>query len=410
MPRPGSRPYECVRRAWHSDRHQPMRGSVIQQIFRVANESHSAATKKNREWQEKLPIVVLKAEEIMYSKANSEAEYMNLDTLWDRVNDAINAIIRRDENTETGELLPPCIEAALNLGCTPVRASRSQRLSNPRSYLTPRAPEPASAPARILDKTSCEQRPFLPFHPRNQLHFAKATTASPTHQVPESDYHIDRNTNLTVPSNYPLLAENISSGQNPLITMERNTPLNLGTMYPLYYGTHNQTRESQLGSRIPEGPHSKTIYIGKPIIATTGKSAEEGILQNPFSCTNTEIASNRFLQVDVLDTQEKPNERQCDLSLSLGPFSQSSVGIEKRSACEVEDAGSTSSQEGARFSDLSPKTKKEFNFFPRKAAFYPFDSSSREWNTEGEGQIREATMRKRKAPSTRMRIGDFTGN
>ena len=34
MPRPGPRPYECVRRAWHSDRHQPMRGSIIQQIFR----------------------------------------------------------------------------------------------------------------------------------------------------------------------------------------------------------------------------------------------------------------------------------------------------------------------------------------------------------------------------------------
>lgn len=107
MPRPGPRPYECVRRAWHSERHQPMRGSTIQQIFRfwvllfslairmsscclffliysyiiwlpticlirVADEFHSTQTKKNKEWQEKLPIVVLKAEEILYSKANSE--------------------------------------------------------------------------------------------------------------------------------------------------------------------------------------------------------------------------------------------------------------------------------------------------------------------------------------------------
>lgn len=39
---------------------------------RVANEIHSSSTKQNKEWQEKLPIVVLKAEEIMYSKANSE--------------------------------------------------------------------------------------------------------------------------------------------------------------------------------------------------------------------------------------------------------------------------------------------------------------------------------------------------
>ena len=47
------------------------------------------------------------------------------------------------------------------------------------------------------------------------------------------------------------------------MTMESNTPLNLGTVYPLYYGTHYQTRESQLGSWVPEEPHSNTIYVGK---------------------------------------------------------------------------------------------------------------------------------------------------
>ena len=40
----------------------------------------------------------------------SQAEYTNLETLWDRVNDAINTIIRREETTETGDLLPPCVE------------------------------------------------------------------------------------------------------------------------------------------------------------------------------------------------------------------------------------------------------------------------------------------------------------
>uniref|UniRef100_A0A6N2N0B2 Uncharacterized protein n=1 Tax=Salix viminalis TaxID=40686 RepID=A0A6N2N0B2_SALVM len=95
MPRPGPRPYECVRRAWHSDRHKPIRGSMIGQILRMAYDTHSAATKGNREWQDKLLLVVCKAEEIMYSKANSEAEYVSQDTLWDRVNDAINTIIRK---------------------------------------------------------------------------------------------------------------------------------------------------------------------------------------------------------------------------------------------------------------------------------------------------------------------------
>ena len=40
--------------------------------FRVVHEIHSPATKRNKEWQEKLPVVVLRAEDIMYSKANSE--------------------------------------------------------------------------------------------------------------------------------------------------------------------------------------------------------------------------------------------------------------------------------------------------------------------------------------------------
>lgn len=35
---------------------------------------------------------------------------MDPETIWDRVSDAINTIIRRDESTETGELLPPCVE------------------------------------------------------------------------------------------------------------------------------------------------------------------------------------------------------------------------------------------------------------------------------------------------------------
>ena len=42
----------------------------------------------------------------------SQAEYTNLETLWDRVNDAINTIIRREETNESGDLLPPCVEGS----------------------------------------------------------------------------------------------------------------------------------------------------------------------------------------------------------------------------------------------------------------------------------------------------------
>ena len=40
--------------------------------FRVVNEIHNPMTRRKKEWQEKLPIVVLRAEEILYSKGNSE--------------------------------------------------------------------------------------------------------------------------------------------------------------------------------------------------------------------------------------------------------------------------------------------------------------------------------------------------
>lgn len=127
MPRPGPRPYECIRRAWHSDSHHPLRGSLIQEIFRVADEVHSPTTRQNKEWQKKLPLVVLRAEEILYSKANSEAEYMDLKTLSSRVEDAVNTMIRRDESAENGQFLKPCVEAALYVGCPPKKTPRSQR-------------------------------------------------------------------------------------------------------------------------------------------------------------------------------------------------------------------------------------------------------------------------------------------
>lgn len=39
-----------------------------------------------------------------------QAEYVDLKTLRDRVNDAIDTIIRKEDATESGDLLQPCIE------------------------------------------------------------------------------------------------------------------------------------------------------------------------------------------------------------------------------------------------------------------------------------------------------------
>lgn len=218
MPRPGPRPYECVRKAWHSDRHQPIRGSLIQEIFRVVNEVHNSTTKKNKEWQEKLPIVVLKVEEIMYSKANSEAEYMDLKTLWDRTNDAINTIIRRDESTENGKLLQPCIEAALNLGCTPRRASRSQRNSNPRCYLSPSTQEHPSVSPGTIENTSQGNHTTNSHYMSHCSNFVKPTTQISTHSIPVAQSNV------------------LPSSNKPILPMQNYPASNLYSVYPLYYG------------------------------------------------------------------------------------------------------------------------------------------------------------------------------
>ncbi|CAA0838001.1 Unknown protein [Striga hermonthica] len=242
MPRPGQRPYECVRRAWHSDRHQPIRGSVIQEIFRVVNEVHCPATRKNREWQEKLPIVVLRAEEIMYSKANSEAEYSDFKTIWERVNDAINTIIRRDENTETGkEFLQPCIEAALHLGCTPRRASRSQKNDTPRYYLRPETSENVSVP---IPNNSPGTKPYpnpktinpimIPHKPQ----FSSIGTMKPSSSCFKGDDHRIYNRNFSSVKKVPAFG--------PIDSHHQAHSPSTWSVYPLYYNNSSPIQPDEL--------------------------------------------------------------------------------------------------------------------------------------------------------------------
>ncbi|PSS36107.1 Histone acetyltransferase [Actinidia chinensis var. chinensis] len=376
MPRPGPRPYECVRRAWHSDRHQPVRGSIIQQIFRVVNESHSPATKKNKEWQEKLPIVVLKAEEIMYSKANSEAEYMDLVTLWDRVNDAVNTIIRREDSAETGDLLPPCVEAALNLGCVPVRASRSQRQANPRSYLSPRTQESGFVPPQVSNHTVNEQNPqLLPSHSGNQLTSTRPVAANITH-LAEPNRQLMQNNISTNPATSSILAFPIakvpSSSNNQSISAESNTSPSPGSVYPLYYGSHFQPVMPQLGFQVPRNPNA--ILVGTPIFPSTSETAHIGRLRNLFSCERDESASIRVSQADSKKNHDKAPEAGFDLSLRLGLFEDPSLKPGKVLSHETSNVDSSS---------LSPRQTKEFSFFPVETSNDPFGFCKSQWNREG---------------------------
>ncbi|KAK6912572.1 hypothetical protein RJ641_022173 [Dillenia turbinata] len=371
MPRPGPRPYECVRRAWHSDRHQPIRGSLIQEIFRIVNEVHSVSTKKNKEWQEKLPVVVLKAEEIMYSKANSEAEYMDLKTLWDRANDAINTIIRRDDSSEAGELLQPCIEAALHLGCTPRRASRSQRNCNPRCYLNPTAQESntVSPVSNIPNAPQKIQTPNVQPMPS----FTTLVKPNATNFV-----HVNTKPQILVNHNKgPFPCEQFPpSCGNQNLPIEIFPASNLCSVYPLFYGNHLQNEEAQTSSK-----------------------ASPKLNSNNMEPAKTSVVNN--LKISQFESEvviENPQETECDLSLRLGPTSVRCTSAYNSLPQDVDDVGSSTSREGSKLSDPLERTDMEFSFISNKGnADGPLDSCSCKWISGTEKINNNASMRKRKA-------------
>jgi hypothetical protein len=308
MPRPGPRPYECVRRAWHSDRHQPMRASLIQRLFRMANQVHSPATRKNQEWQEKLPFVVLKAEEIIYSKANSEAEYMDENTLCERANDAIDTIIRKDDSTETGALLQPCIEAALILGCVPRRASRSQRYSNPGCYLNASTPVGFSAKETIENNSKSNSVSSPPL-------LLQCPVPPPLDHAPSSKYY-----------------------SNPNPNFNQNLNPNGGVCAPTYPVLLKP------GPSTPNGtlPCSASYNHSR----NYGGGSENGALCQPYNgnpsyeqVQKLNMAQKRQMEA----SSSKSRDLSLRLSLGLGMPPHTPTWFDSSSSDELEDAASTSS-------------------------------------------------------------------
>ncbi|XP_074281104.1 uncharacterized protein LOC141606033 [Silene latifolia] len=358
MAGPGSRPFECVKRAWHSHIHQSIRGSIIQHIFRVVSEAHSSTTRNNREWQEKLPRVVLKAEEIMYSKANSEAEYVDTDTLWDRLNDAIDTIIRRDESSEVGQFLQPCIEAALVLGCVPVKTSRSQRHVHQRNYLTPGLQETAQVSPTVPNKTndhiSFLQPQSAPGYqlsrPRSTtLHQASSFAISSTQIAPQTSpqYHHQ---------SFPLPL--------PSVATDSMSSLNIGSIYPLYYNSHFSNNETRVQFNSVQYPYCNNIILGRPVgwPGTRAQSAHPTFfstaMRDPLPTDSGVIKADKNDQViRPFDSHAKTVETNCDLSLRLGPID--CCVSPKRYLDRANNDGGSSSHP-----DLLPRNL-ELSFFPR---------------------------------------------
>lgn len=295
--------------------------------------------------------------------------------------------------------MPICFSAALNLGCIPVRASRSQRHSNPRSYLSPRVQEPVSAPLRVMEKTNNKQCPqSAPLQSSSQLNFARTTIAvNSTFPVSECNHHLTEASNVASPCSYPQLYENISAGCSQFMTRDTNKQPNLGSVYPLYYGNNYHNERPHLVSQLIER-NPNIIYVGNPISSLVTESAKMDVLQNLFSCPSAQIAAENISQGDFRITHEKSPGTQCDLSLRLGLYTDPGMSMERSSAQETEVPVSSSSQDRDRLSVFSPQKDKEL-CPPITNANDPFGTCPIKWFSVGEvHQNLDTTMRKRKAP------------
>ncbi|XP_071742242.1 uncharacterized protein [Rutidosis leptorrhynchoides] len=224
------------------------------------------------------------------------------------MNDAIDTIIRKYETMEeNGEFLPPCVEAALNLGCVPVKSSRSQRNSNTINYLSPRNEDsgPNVQKPNFVDRTST---------------------------ISEANKDIRPNliVNPPGPSFYPPTFENLP---RQMMSFE-NRP---SSLYPLYQGFQFQPRAPQIGFQSIH-QNSNKIIVRTPVF----QAAREPL--PPFSQTGCH--ERLFLFDSKEDNSSKkeiqPKLAECDLSLRLGPV--------------VSDRNHD-------VDDLDPRSR-EFSFFP----------------------------------------------
>ena len=280
-------------------------------------------------------------------------------------------------------LLPYLCAASLNLGCTPRRASRSQRNNNPRCYLTSSSQEPINISTSILENP----------HPGNHANISQVMSRYSTFLKPSSMSVIQPGSelnNIAFPNNdcpinkFIISPENCPPSGNKRSPTEVYPASNICAVYPLYYGNQLQSEESWSGFGAPSNSKSNPP-----------ESPGVGTVQNLLSYAID--PKKKPGEKDVVHVIENSSKIECDLSLRLGPISIPCMSVENSWPQEFEDVGSSCSREGSKLGDLSPQVDKQFPLFPRGNANDPLDSCSSKRRSEGENLNMEATIRKRKA-------------
>jgi len=224
--------------------------------------------------------------------------------------------------------------AALNLGCKPVRTSRSDRHNNPRTYLASRNQQhPCSvSPETVLG---------------NGLNF-----------LPVSD-----SSQQTSLNSCSLLNNFAAVHHHQPLAVETNPSLNLGSVFPLCYGVENQeprVRINNLGNG-----YSDTIFVGRPVISPALEPSRTDPLEK-FSCGRVHYSPNGIVKETAVSVAEESRAGECDLSLRLGVCLQTN---KTRSACELEDVRLRVSQEAGKFGHSFRQINEGYCFYPRGTGY-----------------------------------------
>lgn len=277
-----------------------------------------------------------------------------------------------------------CFSAALNLGCVPVRASRSQRHNNPRTYLRPSYEEcNNSLSPRFLSDNVNERNLDFP---------ATQATSSSMLKMPQ---HVDSSRSVwdsskrVIPNstNQHHIASSFETKKLHCIG-NGNASLSRSSVYPLYYGMTFKPEVRQLGFH--EAQKSDSVIIGVPVFSSPAEPASEvGCLQNLFPYGEDKFFGKRACEVASKDTKGKGPQAGFDLSLRLGLFSDSNSGRE-------DSSGFVTDSLGRRLSPYEGLPVEEFPFFPMEPAHSQTWMQRSNQNEESENQNAELVSRKRK--------------
>lgn len=279
-----------------------------------------------------------------------------------------------------------------------MRASRSQRHNNFGTYLTQRVREPVAEMSGTSDKLTDRRFPHSPaVHSTQFPKVARSETASSHLLAAEHSNHVTERHELASPCSHPLPFDSSPRRFNGLMTMETNTLMNFGSVYPLYYGTHYQAEELRTVSQVPDD--AGTVLVGTPIGTSIPESTEAGMLRNVLSHNSSEGSLNIIGRVNARNTGEKSSEEKCDLSLRLSLNSDPCASMRISPVPAAEDFDLNCSQERMELTASQMQVNKEFCFLPgRTSTTEQLEFLPCKWISEDEGRIFDATIRKHKEP------------